>query len=131
VRLPGGGGAPEIAASCKETYVMLRQSPRAFVAKLDFLTTVGHRPRDGAGDQLAFPGAGVTCVITDLGILQPDPGTQELTLLELHPGASVEQARAATGWDLRVAKDVRVGEGPTPAELAALRALEPVAGGER
>jgi glutaconate CoA-transferase subunit B len=131
VRLPGGGGAPEIAASCKETFVMLRQSPRTFVAELDFLTTVGHRPREEGGDQLAFPGAGVTCVITDLGILQPDDGTHELTLVELHPGASAEQARAATGWDLRVATDVWVGEPPTKAELAALRALEPVAGGER
>jgi glutaconate CoA-transferase subunit B len=131
VRLPGGGGAPEIAASCRETFVMLRQTPRAFVSELDFLTTVGHRPREGGGGQLAFPGAGVTCVITDLGILQPDAATQELTLVELHSGASVEQARAATGWDLRVATDIRVGEPPTEAELAALRALEPVAGGER
>jgi glutaconate CoA-transferase subunit B len=131
VRLPGGGGAPEIAASCRETYVLLRQTPRAFVAELDFLTTVGHRPRDGGSEQLAFPGAGVTCVITDLGILQPDPGTLELMLVELHLGASVEQARAATGWDLRVAPDVGVGEPPTKAELAALRALEPVAGGSR
>ena len=131
VRLPGGGGAPEIAASCRETYVMLRQTPRAFVPELDFLTTVGHRPREGAGEEIAFPGAGVTCVITDLGILQPDPGTMELTLVELHPGATVEEARAATGWDLRVAEDVRVGEPPTEAELAALRALEPVAGGGR
>ena len=117
VRLPGGGGAPEIAASCRETYVMLRQTPRAFVPELDFLTTVGHRPREGAGEKLAFPGAGVTCVITDLGILQPDPGTTELTLVDLHPGATVEEARAATGWDLRVAEDVRVGEPPTEAEL--------------
>jgi glutaconate CoA-transferase subunit B len=131
VRLPGGGGAPEIAASCKETYVMLRQSPRTFVAELDFLTTVGHRPWEEGGDRLAFPGAGVTCVVTDLGILELDPGTHELTLVELHPGASPEQARAATGWDLRVATDVRVGEPPTETELAALRALEPVPGGER
>jgi glutaconate CoA-transferase subunit B len=110
---------------------MLRQSPRTFVAELDFLTTVGHRPREEDGGQLAFPGAGVTCVITDLGILQPDAETHELTLVELHPGASAEQARAATGWDLRVATDMRVGEPPTEAELAALRALEPVPGGER
>jgi glutaconate CoA-transferase subunit B len=131
VRLPGGGGAPEIAASCRETFVMLRHTPRAFVAELDFLTTVGHRPREGAGEDAAFPGAGVTCVITDLGILQPDPGTHELTLVELHPGASAEQARAATGWDLRVATDIGGGEPPTQVELAALRALEPVPGGER
>src|SRR5712691_6875954 len=71
VRLPGAGGAPEISAHCGETYVMLRQSPRAFVEQLDFLTTAGR----GTG-----PGRGVTAVITDLGVLEPDPGTEELTL---------------------------------------------------
>jgi glutaconate CoA-transferase subunit B len=118
VRLPGAGGAPEIAAWCRETFVMLRQTPRAFVERLDFLTTVG-RPR-GSG------GAGVTCVITDLGMLEPDPETGELVLTELHPGASVEQAREATGWDLRVAPEVRHGHPPGADELEALRALKPV-----
>jgi glutaconate CoA-transferase subunit B len=115
VRLPGAGGAPEIAASCRETYVMLRHSTRAFVERLDFRTTAGR----GEG-----PGAGVTCVITDLGILEPDRGTGELVLTELHPGATAAQAAEATGWELRVAENVRVGDPPTAAELEALRALE-------
>jgi glutaconate CoA-transferase, subunit B len=109
VRLPGGGGAPEIAAWCRETYVMLRQTPRAFVERLDFLTTRGE---------------GVTCVVTDLGLLEPD-GDGELVLTELHPDVTVEEARAATGWDLRVAPDVRRGTPPTDEELEALRALRP------
>jgi glutaconate CoA-transferase, subunit B len=112
VRLPGGGGAPEIAAWCGETFVMLRQTPRAFVEELDFLTTRGD---------------GVSCVITDLGVLEPDEGG-ELTLTELHPDATVEEAREATGWRLRVAEDVRAGVPPTEEELEALRALRPANG---
>jgi len=112
VRLPGGGGAPEIAAWCGETFVMLRQTPRAFVEELDFLTTRG---------------VGVSCVITDLGVLEPDEGG-ELTLTELHPDATVEEAREATGWQLRVAEDVRAGVPPTAEELEALRALRPANG---
>ena len=116
VRLPGAGGAPEIASWCWETFVMLRQTRRAFVERLDFLTSVG-RPR-------YVRGAGVTCVVTDLGLLEPDPESGELVLTELHPGAVVEQAIEATGWDLRVASELRRGTPPTDAELEALRALK-------
>jgi glutaconate CoA-transferase subunit B len=117
VRLPGAGGAPEIAAWCRETFVMLKQSPRAFVEALDFRTTSGA----GVG------GAGVTCVVTDLGVLEPDD-SGELTLTELHPGVGVEQAVEATGWPLRVAESPRSSPAPTSAELEALRALKPAKG---
>jgi glutaconate CoA-transferase, subunit B len=117
VRLPGAGGAPEIAAWCRETFVMLRHSPRAFVERLDFLTSVG-RPR-GTG------GAGVTRVITDLGMLEPEAEDRELVLTELHPDVTVEEAQQATGWELRVAAEVRTGSPPTAGELRALRALRP------
>jgi glutaconate CoA-transferase, subunit B len=117
VRLPGAGGAPEIAAWCRETFVMLKQSPRTFVEQLDFRTTAGA----GVG------GAGVTCVVTDLGVLEPD-GTGELTLTELHPDVTVEHAREATGWELRVAGSLRTSAPPTDAELDALRALRPANG---
>jgi glutaconate CoA-transferase, subunit B len=117
VRLPGAGGAPEIAAWCRETFVMLRHSPRAFVERLDFLTSVG-RPR-GTG------GAGVTRVITDLGMLEPEAEDGELVLTELHPDVAVEEAQEATGWELRVAAEVRTGFPPTAGELRALRALRP------
>ena len=124
VRLPGAGGAPEIATSCRETFVMLRQSPRTFVERLDFRTTMGQ------GDKAdARSGAGVTAVVTDLGVLEPDLETGELTLTELHPGATAEQARGATSWDLRVADDATTSAEPTDLELAALRALK-VAGEE-
>ena len=117
VRLPGAGGAPEIAAWCRETFVMLNQSPRTFVEQLDFRTTAGA----GVG------GAGVTCVVTDLGVLERD-GSGELTLTELHPEATADQAREATGWDLRVADSLRIGAPPADVELDALRALRPASG---
>ncbi|MFL5795944.1 MAG: CoA-transferase subunit beta [Actinomycetota bacterium] len=111
VRLPGAGGAPEIAAWCRETFVMLRQTPRTFVEQLDFRTTVG-RP-------------GVTCVVTDLGVLEPDPESGELRLTELYPDVTVEDATEATGWELVVADDLATVAPPTAEELEALRALVP------
>jgi glutaconate CoA-transferase, subunit B len=109
VRLPGGGGAPEIATSAHKVFVMLRHSRRAFVEKLDFVTSVGDR---------------VALVVTDLGILEPDSETRELTLTALHPGVGAEQAREATGWQLLVADDLGHTEPPTDEELATLRALK-------
>jgi glutaconate CoA-transferase subunit B len=109
VRLPGAGGAPEIARSCREILVVLKQSPRAFVEQLDFRSSSGEK---------------VSAVITDLGVLEPESETRELVLTQLQPGVTAEAAREATGWPLRVAGDVRVCEPPTDAELAALRALE-------
>ena len=123
VRLPGGGGAPEIAASCKETLVILKQSPRTFVERLDFRTSVGFGDGPGAREQLGLPGRGVTAVITDLGELEPDPETFELTLARVHPGVTADQAVAATGWPLRVRADLGESTPPSQRELEALRAL--------
>ena len=106
VRLAGGGGAPEIATSVENVFVMLRHSKRTFVPELDFTTSVGDNVR---------------VVVTDHGILEPRDG--ELTLVTTHPGVSVDDARAATGWDLQVADDVHETEPPTEDELAALRSL--------
>lgn len=96
---------------------------RTFVERLDFRTTVGHG--DGPDDRegLGFTGAGPTGVITDLGVLEPDPVSKELVLTQVHGGVTVEQVRAATGWNLRVADQVRVSEPPSPAELSGLREL--------
>jgi glutaconate CoA-transferase, subunit B len=109
VRLPGGGGAPEIARSCRDVFVMLRQSRRAFVERLDFRSSVGER---------------VSLVVTDLGVLEPDPVSRELMLTHVHRGVTADDARAATGWRLRVAPDLRETECPSPKELVALRALK-------
>jgi glutaconate CoA-transferase subunit B len=123
VRLPGAGGAPEIAASCGEVIVIVRQSPRAFVEKVDFITSVGHGDGPGSREKLGLKGKGPTKVITDLGILEPDPDTLELVLTHVHPGVTAEQAREQTGWDLKVAADLKTTEPPTPEELQALREL--------
>jgi glutaconate CoA-transferase, subunit B len=106
VRLPGGGGAPEIALGVRNVFVMLRQSPRTFVEELDFVTSLGDRVR---------------VVVTDLGMLEPRDG--ELTLTWLHPGVTVEEAQEATGWELRIADDLGETEPPTRAELEVLRSL--------
>jgi glutaconate CoA-transferase subunit B len=109
VRLPGAGGAPEIAASCRRVVVIVRQSLRTFVDRLSFRTSLGDR---------------VTTVITDLGMLRRDPCDGDLVLSHLHPGATVDDAQAATGWPLRVDDDLAATDPPTPDELAVLRELE-------
>jgi glutaconate CoA-transferase, subunit B len=119
VRLPGGGGAPEIAASCGEVLIIMAQGKRSFVEKLDFITSLGF-----SRAKLRLPGKGPTAVITDLGILTPDPVTKELTLTSVHPGVEVEKVVKATGWPLKVAAPVGTTEPPTAKELAVLRDLQ-------
>jgi glutaconate CoA-transferase, subunit B len=110
VRLPGGGGAPEIAAMAKEVIVIIRQSERTFAERLDFRSSV--------------PATGEMVVITDLGVLRPDPESGELTQTQVHPGVSADDAREATGWDLRVADDLSETDPPSGEELRVLRELK-------
>jgi glutaconate CoA-transferase subunit B len=124
VRLPGAGGAPEIASSCAEVMVVMRQSIRSFVAGLDFRTSVGFGGGPGDRARLGLRGAGPTLVVTDMGLLRPDPETCELVLTDLHPGVTVGEARAATGWPLVVADDLGAVAPPTELELNALRSLQ-------
>lgn len=123
-RLPGAGGAPEIATNSREVFITLRQTPRSFVAKPDFITSAGYLTGGDSRDKLKVPGRGPTRVFTDLGILEPDPVTKELTMVSLHPGVTVEQARAATGWPLRIRDDVAVTPAPTAEELQVLRDMK-------
>lgn len=124
VRLPGAGGAPEIAGSCGEVIIVVRQNRRTFAGSVDFITSVGHGRGPGDRRRLGLRGQGPSLVITDLGLLRPDPETAELTLCALHAGVSVDDARTATGWELAVADDITVTQPPTPAELDVLRHLE-------
>jgi glutaconate CoA-transferase subunit B len=122
-RLPGAGGAPEIAACCQEVVIIAPHSPRTFVEHLDFRTTVGYG--DGPGDRrrLGFRGRGPTAVVTDIGVLEPDSDSAELTLTALHPGVNVQEVQEATGWELKVTAEPARTPPPTDEELSALREL--------
>jgi len=122
-RLPGAGGAPEIAASCREVILVVRQSKRAFVERLDFVTSVGYGQGLGDRERLGLRGKGPVMLITDLGVLEPDPSTCELTLTTLHPGVEVDTVRQATGWELKTAETLATTREPTDEELAVLREL--------
>jgi glutaconate CoA-transferase subunit B len=115
-RLPGSGGSMEIAAWAHRCYIITPHQRRRFPEKVDFRTSAGYL---GGGNERAAArlcGGGPMGVVTNLGILEPDENG-ELVLTALHPGASVEQARENTGWDLRVSPDLRVTEAPKPEEL--------------
>lgn len=124
VRLPGAGGAPEIASSCGRVIVTLRHRRLALVEKVDFITTAGYLTGKDARAQLGLPGDGPTMVITDLGVLEPNPEDKELVLTAVHPGVPVETVIAATGWPLRVSPELRTSAPPTELELQTLRSLQ-------
>jgi len=124
VRLPGAGGAPEIATLAKEVLIILRQTPKAFVNKLDFVTSMGHGQGFNHRERLGFITKGPTAVITDLGVLTPDEHSKELTLTTIHPGVTLEQVRAATAWELQISDKLQVTPPPAPEELRVLRDLE-------
>jgi glutaconate CoA-transferase, subunit B len=124
VRLPGGGGAPEIAAMAGQVIVIIRQSTRTFVEQLDFLSSIGFGEGPGDRERLKLPGRGPTVVITDLGVLRPDPQSCELTMTRVHPGVTAEDAREATGWELQIAENLVETDAPSEEELEVLRRLK-------
>lgn len=124
VRLPGAGGAPEIAACAGKVILVLRQSARAFVERVDFITSVGHLDGGESRKRLGLPGQGPVAVVTDLCLMVPDAVTRELTVTHLHPGVGAENVRAATGWKLRFADAVKETPTPTDLELDTLRQLQ-------
>ena len=124
VRFPGSGGANDLASLCWRTLVVTNHDARRFVEKLDFVTSAGHLDGGSSRERLRFPGKGPVAVITDLGILTPDPETKELTLTSVHPGVSVDKVVAATGWTLKVADKLETTAAPSSEELAVLRDLQ-------
>jgi glutaconate CoA-transferase subunit B len=123
VRLPGGGGAPEIASACGEIFIIMNQSKRTFSEKLDFVTSMGHGEGGDHRTRLGLKTKGPTRLITDLCIFEPDPATKEMTVTSIHPGVTREQIEANTGWHVRYAANVHETSPPTTAELTALRDL--------
>ncbi|MBS0377367.1 MAG: CoA-transferase subunit beta [Proteobacteria bacterium] len=124
VRLPGSGGAPEIATHARETLIIMKQSPRSFVARLDFMTSVGYLGGSGERRRSGFPGGGPRAVITDFGILRPHPETEELELTALYPGVTAEAACEATGWPLKRAARIETLPPPQASDLEVLRKLQ-------
>jgi glutaconate CoA-transferase subunit B len=124
VRLPGAGGAPEIAAACKEVIVVLRQSRRTFAERVDFVTSVGFGDGPGSRERLGLTGGGPRLVITDLGVLRPDPASCELVLTGIYPGIAIDTVSERTGWELRISAELTQIPPPSEHELAALRRLQ-------
>ena len=118
VRLPGSGGACEIAINARKVFVIMPQSKRTFVERVDFTTSPGHLAGARPGH---WPGAGPSVVVTNLAVHRFDEESGEMTLATVHPGVSVEQVREATSWDLRIAADVQETEAPTEEELRLIR----------
>ncbi len=124
VRLPGGGGAPEIATSCGEIFIIMAQSKRGFVDRLDFVTSVGHGDGGDARAKLGLKTKGPTRLITDLALLEPDAETKEMTVVSIHPGVTREQIQESTGWPVKFAAKVAETPAPTAQELEVLRDLQ-------
>jgi glutaconate CoA-transferase, subunit B len=123
VRLPGGGGAPEIAACCQEVFITMRMGRRSFVAALDFVTSFGHGTGAGSREAIGLTTRGPTRVITDLCVLEPHAQTRELTVVSLHPGVTEATVREACGWPLQMATDINETSAPSEQELRILRDL--------
>jgi glutaconate CoA-transferase subunit B len=123
VRLPGGGGAPEIATSCGEIFIIMAQDKRSFVGKLDFVTSLGHGEGGDHRQRLGVKTKGPTRLITDLCIFEPDPDTKEMTVVSIHPGVTRERIQENTGWPVRFAAKVAETPRPDARELETLRAL--------
>jgi len=121
VRLPGSGGACEIAINAREVFVLMRQSSRSFVERIDFRTSPGNLGGAASRAAQGWQGKGPSVVVTDLGSYDFDPETGEMRLVTVHPGVSLDDVRAATGWDLRVADDLQTTPAPTGEELRLIR----------
>lgn len=126
-RLPGAGGAPEIAASAGRVIVIMRQSRRAFVERCDFRSSIGFGDGKGDRERLGLRGSGPQVVITDLGVLRPDPDSCEFVMTALHPGVTREQCERETGWPLRFVPDLAETPVPSDRELRVLRELQAAA----
>ena len=124
VRLPGGGGAPEIATSCGEVFIIMAQGKRTFVDKLDFVTSLGHGNGPGHREGLGITTKGPTRLVTDLCVMEPDATAKELNVVSIHPGVTRDEIAANTGWQVKYAANVADTPAPTAEELSVLRDLQ-------
>ncbi|SON53841.1 3-oxoadipate CoA-transferase subunit B [Hartmannibacter diazotrophicus] len=124
VRLPGGGGAPEIATSCGEIFITLKQAPRSMVETIDFFTSFGHGRGGRHREELGLTTKGPTLLVTDLAVWKPDPETKEFTVVSIHPGATRQMVEETCGWKVRYADAVEETPPPSDLELETLRDLQ-------
>jgi glutaconate CoA-transferase subunit B len=125
VRLPGSGGACDLASLAKRHIIIMRHEKRRFVEKVDYITSPGYGDGGDWRQQVGLPRGGPATVITTMGVLCFDPETKEMILASVHPGITIDEVRANTGWELRVADDVGETPIPTTAELDILRRFDP------
>jgi len=123
VRLPGSGGATEIATSCQKTFIVVRHSPRTLVDRVDFITSFGHGPTGVERRAAGVKTQGPALLVTDLCVMTPDPDTNEFTVISIHPGITRDKIRASTGWSVRFAGTETETPAPTEVELRTLREL--------
>lgn len=123
-RLPGGGGAPEIASSCGEIFITMKQSLRGMVEKIDFFTSFGHGTGGTHRQDIGIETKGPTLLITDLAVWKPDPITKEFKVQSLHPGVTKEEVQATCGWEVQYAEGLSETPTPTALELETLRDLK-------
>jgi glutaconate CoA-transferase, subunit B len=124
VRLPGGGGAPEIATNCGEIFITMAQSPRSFVGELEFITSMGHGRTGRERRAMGVRTKGPSRLMTDLCVFEPDPETKEMTVASIHPGVTRERIQENTGWPVRYAAQVVETPAPTAQELEVLRDIQ-------
>ena len=124
VRLPGGGGAPEIALHCAQVFIIVQHDPRVFVPRVDFVTSFGHGEGGDHRQRLGFVTAGPTLIVTDLCLMRPDPQTKEFMVSSIHPGVAREEIADRTGWPVRFADTVEETPRPADADLTILRELQ-------
>lgn len=123
VRLPGGGGAPEIATSCEKVFMIMRLSKRGFVEQLDFVTSLGHGTGGDSRKRHGVTTKGPSLLVTDYCVMRPHPETKEFEVTSIHPGVSEDDIRANTGWPVRFAAGMEETPPPSRTEIAALREL--------
>ncbi len=123
-RLPGGGGAPEIASSSRQVYITMKQSTRGMVEKVDFITSFGHGEGGDHRQRLGVTTKGPALLITDLAIWKPHPDTKEFTVVSMHPGVTQADVQASCGWTVRFADTITTTPAPTELELTTFRDLK-------
>jgi glutaconate CoA-transferase subunit B len=123
VRLPGGGGAPEIASSCREVFVIVSQTQRSFVPRVEFITSFGFGNGGDHRQRLGLSTLGPSLVVTDVCLMRPDPETKEFVVTSMHAGVTRDEITQRTGWPVRFASDVTQTPAPEIEELRVLRDL--------